>query len=256
VQTEALHEIETPEYVVFEFELAGLATRGLAWCIDVIVVVALFIALIAVLLLVGIASQGWLLGPALALAFVGLFLLQWGYFVLFEWLWRGQTPGKRALGLRVLQETGVRVGFYHCLVRNLLRILDGLPAQPLVGGLVALLGSRRQRIGDVVAGTVVVCERTPPLPSAVVPPSERYNSLVEDRAAAARVRGRVSPELREAMTALALRREALETTARIDLFRRMSEHLQALGLERPPSLSDERFVLGVTAAALGATRHG
>ncbi|MFW5878568.1 MAG: hypothetical protein ACOCVR_02015, partial [Myxococcota bacterium] len=69
-------------------------------------------------------------------------------------------------------------------------------------------------------------------------------------AVAAHARSAVTPRLRELMTALALRRESLEVPARLSLFRKLATHLEALGIERPPSISEERFVLGVTAAVL------
>ncbi len=318
MRTEVTHEIETPELVNFEFELAGLASRGLAWCLDMVLIVALLVTIGLLSMTLGLASAGWLAGPALAITYVLVFLVQWGYFVFFEWRWHGQTPGKRAMSLRVLQETGVRLTFQHSLVRNLVRMLDSLPIQPLVGAVAALASRRRQRLGDLVAGTVVVRERRPPHPSAIIPPvsvhdptvlinlrapsqvsgkarrgpdaertsvrehrtaaatppeawigarprqdrerllppSERYNTLLQDHAAAARARAVVTPRLRELLIALAMRRETLEVPARLSLFRSVAEHIQSLGVARPPSISDERFVLGVTAAALGAGKSG
>lgn len=247
MRTDAFHRVETPEYVVFDFELAGLASRGAAWAIDAAIMSAILGALGIASAILGLAVPG--LAGAILLA--AIFLVQWGYFATFEWAWRGQTPGKRALGLRVILDSGVRMGLHHALSRNLLRILDGQPFAYLVGAAAFLLGRRRQRLGDLLAGTVVVRERRRPVPSAVVPPEERYNSFLEDPRALAAARAAVSPALREVMTGLALRRDELATEARLDLFLRLAERLRALGVPRPRALSDERFVLNATAAVLG-----
>lgn len=251
VQTDLKHEIETPEMVTFEYRLAGVVTRAIAWFLDMTIVLLLLIgAVFAMIFLAGV-SGGWLVGPALAGMLVLIFLLQWGYFVFFEWRWDGQTPGKRAMRIKVVQDTGLRVGFHQALVRNLMRLLDALPLKPLVAAVVSLVSHRRQRLGDLVAGTIVIHEKQPPPPSSILPASERHNSLLEDRAATATARNAVTPRLRELMMALAMRREALETQPRLSLFRDLAEHLERLGIERPGSFSDERFVLSTAAAVLG-----
>lgn len=238
--------VETPEYVVFEYELAGVVRRAGAWGIDILVIGALSVS-VWVALAFGAALVGEV---ALALGLVAHFFIQWGYFAGFEWAWRGQTPGKKAMGLRVLEETGVDLGFYPAVVRNLLRVLDSLPAGYLVGGAVSLFANDRQRLGDLLAGTVVVRDRRRPVPSAVVPPDERYNTFLEDTRALNIARRVVTPELREVMTSLALRREELETEARLALFAEVAERLEAVGVPRPRALSDERYVLSATAAVL------
>ena len=247
VRTEVVHQVETPEYVVFDFELAGLASRALAWGIDALVMAALSVALLIVVGLAGIVLGAFAVAVYLAAAFV----LQFGYFAVLEWAQQGQTVGKRVMGLRVLRLGGGRVGFYEAMVRNLLRVLDSLPLTYLAGAGTILASRRRQRLGDLLAGTVVVRESRRPLPAAILPEGARYNSLVEDRRALAAARARVSPALREILVSLALRREEISVDARMALFGRLADHLEDLGVPRPESLSDERFVLGATAAVLG-----
>jgi len=241
------YTIRTPENVAFEFELAGLSARALAWFLDVMVMA----------LLIGIASCAFsamvpvLGGLALALLFVAIFLVQWWYSALCEWWLGGQTLGKKAVGLRTLHERGVRITFLQSVVRNLVRVVDLLPGLYLVGGVSAFLDGHGRRLGDMAAGTIVVRERRTPMPSAVVPPSERYNSFVNDPTVAHAAR-RITPPEREAMVALGLRREELPLSVRQELFERMSTHLEhRLGVPRPPYFSEEKFVLNLTAVVLG-----
>jgi uncharacterized membrane protein SpoIIM required for sporulation/uncharacterized RDD family membrane protein YckC len=151
--------VETPEHVVLEFELAGLGSRAAATVLDISIIAALYI-LIALLMgvtrAVGAVLSGWLAGLAVALAF----LLAWGYFAAFEALNGGQTPGKRHLGIRVVMDTGHPLTFAGALIRNLLRIVDLQPGISFVVGIVcALFHPHNKRLGDLVAGTIVVRDR-------------------------------------------------------------------------------------------------
>lgn len=239
--------IRTPENVTFEFELAGIASRALAWFIDVLVMFTL-IAGTSRLISSALPFAG---GLAQAVLFVVVFLVQWWYSALLEWLWRGQTVGKRIVGLRTLSEQGVHIDFVQAVVRNLVRVLDLLPALYFVGGLSALLDRRSRRLGDLAAGTIVVRERKTPAPSVVVPSADRYNSFIDDPAVALAVRRITAPE-REAMVSLSLRREELPLGVRRELFARLAAHLETrLGIDRPSFFSEEKYVLNLTAIALG-----
>jgi uncharacterized RDD family membrane protein YckC len=241
-----LHAIRTPENVVFEFELAGLAARAAAWAIDV--------AAMVTLILVGtlaIAPFGlFLAGFAKALYVVLAFAVQWGYAATLEWRWYGQTLGKRVLGLRVLSFHGTPITFGQAAVRNLLRIVDILPACYLVGGVSALCDAHARRFGDIAADTIVVRTRRSARPSAVSAPADRYNSFARDAAIVHAARAVSAPE-RDVMIALSLRREQLPLPVRHALFAKLADHLQRrLGVERPAYFSEERFVLNLTAVAL------
>ena len=96
----------------------------------------------------------------LAVVVVGLFAIASGYFMLFEILWSGQTPGKRALGLRVIRESGYPIRPVDSVIRNLVRVLDWVPFFYGVGVLVMLFNGRSRRLGDFAAGTIVVREGT------------------------------------------------------------------------------------------------
>ncbi|WP_425501812.1 RDD family protein [Pseudoxanthomonas broegbernensis] len=141
-------EVVTPEGVALHLPAAGPVPRALAWGVDLFVRMAVLLVLSMVLGMLGGLGQG--------LYLVGMFLVVWGYPIVFEVLWRGQTPGKRALGLRVVAGDGAPVGWLPAIVRNLLRSVDMLPFG-YAAGLVACLCDRdSRRLGDRVADTVVV----------------------------------------------------------------------------------------------------
>jgi len=162
--------IETPERVELHYVLANVGNRFLAAAIDHLLQAA---ALVAVVLVIGSASSWQFFKGAgvwtVAIAVLVAFAIIWGYFVAFETLWSGQTPGKRIMKLRVIREDGRPVRFFEAFVRNLLRmIVDLSPFPSYAIGVVAIMFSpRSKRIGDFVAGTVVVKERATEAPSLV-----------------------------------------------------------------------------------------
>jgi uncharacterized RDD family membrane protein YckC len=169
--TEDILIIETPERVPLHFALASIGNRFLACAIDH-ALQALTIILVAIAL--SIIATNSSLGNQIsnapkwvkALLIVVVFLILSGYFAFFEWIWNGQTPGKRWLKLRVIREDGRPVTFWEAAVRNLLRTLDMMPAPFYSLGLISVfISSSDQRIGDMVAGTVVVREREAEAPA-------------------------------------------------------------------------------------------
>jgi uncharacterized RDD family membrane protein YckC len=152
--------LETPENVRLAFRLAGPGTRLGAYGIDLVVRFAIFYAIAYALSLLGPAAGASLsTGVFLVLAF----LLEWGYGAFFETWWNGQTPGKRALGLRVIRTEGYAIGFYEATLRNLLRAADFVPFFYAAGFIASIATSRMQRIGDIVSGTMVIREKRPEL---------------------------------------------------------------------------------------------
>ncbi|HEX7476366.1 MAG TPA: RDD family protein [Polyangiales bacterium] len=241
-----LHLIRTPENVVFEFELAGLASRALSWIIDLGAMAGLYAAAMLVAGTAGVVFSGL----AAAMYFVLAFLIQWGYGAVLEWKWHGQTLGKRVVGLRVLQDSGTPITFVQAAIRNLVRIVDILPGTYLTGGVTALLDRRGRRLGDIAAGTVVVRRRRSPRPSAVMAPVDRYNSFENDPSVA-HAATLITPPERDAMIGLAMRRDSLPLPVRYSLFAKLAAHLERrLRIERPDYFSEERFVLNLTAIAL------
>ncbi|HEX2198597.1 MAG TPA: RDD family protein [Burkholderiales bacterium] len=185
--------VATPEGIELTLHLAGPVPRAMAWAIDLAIRLAFLMAVGTVVLQFGQAGIGMLL---LAAFFVEWLLPAW-----FEATWRGQTPGKRAMGLAVLNDDGTPVRWPGALTRNLLRAVDFLPFLYGIGLLAMLLSRDFKRLGDLAAGTVVVYQAGPPVvadipPAAPVVPNvpldleeqravldlaERSASLTQDR---------------------------------------------------------------------------
>lgn len=236
--------LRTPEGVTFHLPLAGPAARILAWLVDVACLAA------AGMVLGGVAGALRWLAPDATVAFatVAYFVLQTGYGIACEWLWRGQTVGKHVLRLRVVDQRGLRLRPYQVVVRNLLRAVDALPILYLVGGVAATLSRRVQRLGDFAAGTVVV--RVPRVrePDLEQLAAGKYNSLRSLGYLEARLRRSVGAE--EAWLALQalLRREELDPAARVALFADLARGFRER-VPYPPelveTLSDEQYVRNV-----------
>ena len=163
--------IETPERVPLHFALASIGNRFLACAFDHFLQIVVMLVVLLLLLWLGDAA-GWYTrlrdAPkwVLAVLIVALFAIWSGYFAVFEWAWNGQTPGKRWLKLRVIREDGRPVTFWEASARNLVRLFDMEPFPFYSVGLVSVfISSRDQRVGDMVAGTVVVREREAQVPT-------------------------------------------------------------------------------------------
>lgn len=156
--------IETPEGVELRLHVAGPVARALAWAIDAAIRGVIYSVMGGVLA----AFQNLGLGLFLVL----LFVMEWWYPVLFEVLARGMTPGKRALGLRVLHDNGTPVTWNASLIRNLMRAVDFLPLFYGCGISAMLMSDDFKRLGDMAAGTRVVYVDDPAVPALLpdVPP--------------------------------------------------------------------------------------
>jgi uncharacterized RDD family membrane protein YckC len=155
--------IDTPEQTALEYPIAGLGSRFLALLADtaIQIVLGVFVLIAGSIIGAGLATFGGL-GPQwiFAIIILLLFLLNSGYFALFEIFWNGQTPGKRYAQIRVIKDDGRPIGAYEAIVRNAVRLVDMLPAMYGIG-LISIFTSRQsKRLGDFVAGTVVVHEKT------------------------------------------------------------------------------------------------
>jgi uncharacterized RDD family membrane protein YckC len=175
--------IETPERVPLHFALASIGNRFLACAFDHALQTLAIILLYFILTIIGNSFNiGGMAGAskwALALLIIIAFIIWSSYFIVFEWLWNGQTPGKRWLKLRVIREDGRPITFWEAAVRNLLRIFDIMPFPFYSIGLISVfISTRDQRVGDFVAGSVVVRERETEAPTF----SQVFNSPVSDTA--------------------------------------------------------------------------
>ena len=151
-------EVETPERIRFRYRAAGPVRRSFSYLLDFIIRGGILLALSIILMLVTALKTDDMTHAATGVMLVIWFVLEWGYYVAFETLWNGGSPGKRAFGLRVVKEGGFPVGFVDSFLRNLLRAADFLPLGYVVGLTVMVGDSRFRRLGDRVAGTMVVVE--------------------------------------------------------------------------------------------------
>jgi uncharacterized membrane protein SpoIIM required for sporulation/uncharacterized RDD family membrane protein YckC len=210
-------DVETPEHVSIGYELADLGSRFTAMLLDYLLIMAGYIGMWMGMIAIGRAvGTNLLTGLGLGITiFVG-FVLQWGYFMFFEGLRDGQTPGKRRMGIRVVHDGGFPVTMRAAGVRNLLRIIDLMPPPSwAVGGLSMMLHPQTKRIGDLTAGTVVVRDRT--------------GQPIPEEAARAQAAPLGPPRMTDdefaAVQMYASRRTALEGPVRADLSRRLLERV-------------------------------
>ena len=160
--------IETPEQVDLHFPIAGVGSRFIAILLDTLIQFVAYglLFLIAYMSITFTSldkfmnhhsdtAQKWFIAGFILLNF----LMVWGYFALFEAFWNGQTPGKRLMKLRVIKDSGRSITLFESLARNLLRIVDMLPTMYFVGIISMLCNRENKRLGDFVAGTIVVHER-------------------------------------------------------------------------------------------------
>lgn len=159
--------INTPENVTFDYDIAGIASRFTAALIDTVLIVILqMVTNLLVLLVLSRFGDGTgidnleMLG-AWVVGLVGLisFLFLWGYYIFFEMLWNGQTPGKKAIKLRVIRSDGTAITLTESVIRNLVRLVDFLPAFYGIGTVSIFINRQTRRLGDLAAGTLVVHEK-------------------------------------------------------------------------------------------------
>jgi uncharacterized RDD family membrane protein YckC len=239
--------IKTPEGIEFSLPLAGPVTRFLAWAIDIGAIIAIISILNVVLGILGVISRDL----AMAANIIGFFVVSIGYGILTEWYWNGQTLGKRLLRLRVMDEQGLRLQFSQVVIRNLLRLIDSLPALYLIGGLVCLFNQRAQRLGDFAANTIVTWSPRIFEPDLNQLLEGKYNSFREYPHLEARLRQHISPREAQIAVQSIIRRDDLESQARIELFRDLSTYFQTIVTfpqEATDGISDEQYVRNVVEA--------
>ena len=159
--------IDTPELVDIELPVAGIGSRFIATLVDSLIWGAVFVFIVLVAFIVIPAlhlfarlSANWAIG----IFFLIVFLMQWGYFTLFEAFNNGRTPGKSVAKIRVIHQSGRGISFVESLGRNLVRPIDYMPSMYAVGVLCVFVTKRHQRLGDLVAGTLVVRDRQAEMP--------------------------------------------------------------------------------------------
>jgi len=172
-QTNFLQEqytIDTPENVTFSYDVAGIGSRFIGALVDTLLLLMLMLLINLTLALVASIGRwadglflevvqdgnGWLTNMLYALYILFNFVIIWGYYIVFELLWNGQTPGKRVAKTRVVQMNGNPVGFINVAIRNLVRIIDFMPSLYAVGLITMFVNRHARRLGDFAAGTMVI----------------------------------------------------------------------------------------------------
>ena len=223
--------IETPEQTVLEFEIAGIGSRFLALAFDTLIQILLGIGLFVIMVVAGVAMPSsaktgiWVV----ALIVLAYFVLYFGYFGIFEVIWNGQTPGKRKEGLRVIKDSGRPITPSEAVGRNLMRIVDQLPAFYAVGIGSVLLSRHNKRLGDFVAGTIVVHEKS------LVDAKPVWQSSLVGQAAPATNYGseRLTPEEFALVDAFLNRRSSLPADVRYNMADQIATQIRP-NLSLPP----------------------
>jgi uncharacterized RDD family membrane protein YckC len=227
----------TPEAVPVSLDVAGIASRAIATIVDSLIIAVVLVGVVAAIS--QLPSDGTLAG---VLTTAAVLAVLWGYYLLFEGLWHGRTPGKAVQHIRVVRTDGQPVGWLQVVVRNLLRPIDLLPGYYILGGAFVVLTGRSQRLGDLAAGTLVVRDRRAPAPIV----------LTTTPAAAEAARTLDASGLREREYGLIRsfleRRQTLSTTSR----RALAAQLSSVVRDRVPGAAgnvDDESVLEAAAVA-------
>ena len=229
--------VETPEQITMELAPAGIGSRFLALALDTVIQVVLYVALIFLMVLAPPASLHWL-SPQWIMASVILvgFCIYWGYFAAFEVLWHGQTPGKRVAGIRVVKDSGRPITAIEGIGRNLMRAIDGQFFY-LVGVISALLSRQNKRLGDYVAGTIVIHDK----PTSEVKPDWNFARPAE--VVFRPELAKISEQDLIVVETFLHRRLELEPMIRFNTAIRLSEMIQRKSsIARTPEQSDEDYL--------------
>jgi uncharacterized RDD family membrane protein YckC len=244
------YTVLTPERVSLEYGIAGIGSRGGAVLVDTliqaVVLTVVTLGLTGATVAIGtVADTG---SRATGILLIGLWLLAAfaitsGYFMLFEIIWNGQTPGKRLLGLRVIRESGYPIRPVDSVIRNLVRIIDWLPVAYGIGVLVMLLNKRSRRLGDFAGGTLVVREGTRRALTTVAPVAAETDPQevggIPDALAGVTLSSADATLVRDFL----VRRDALDPSARADLAQRLAAALaQRYQLPFEPGSDTEAFL--------------
>jgi uncharacterized RDD family membrane protein YckC len=234
--------IETPEQITLELPLAGIGSRFLALALDSLIQMVALLALLIGMAMFGSAFNTFTFLNQISttageiLAILVPFCIYWGYFAFFEILWRGQSPGKRAAGIRVIKQTGRPMTAIEAIGRNLMRAVDFLPGMYGVGLICMMCNQQNKRLGDFVAGTVVVHDKAidtvnpgwAPAGTAAVGAPEMQKLAADDLVL---------------LETYLSRRYDLDMTVREDTARQIAAMVQQkAGMPKTPGQSDDDFL--------------
>ncbi len=239
-------DVRTPESIAFSYELAGIGSRFLAVAIDLLLQIGILIALVWGLSLVarhspGVAKDMPTIGEmkfvqnlVVGIFVFIVFIVFFGYFIVFEGALNGQTPGKRALGLRVVRDGGYPIDFTASLVRNLIRVGEMLFGFYAIAAISALISPENKRLGDIAAGTIVVRE------AKMQSPESMLREIREEPVYAATAYA--SGEERTIIKRFLERRDSLDPQRRVELARQIAERIRPRVPTEMQRLDDEALL--------------
>ena len=264
--SEQAQVVQSPEQVALHFPIAGPTSRMLAYGIDLIAVVLLEIGLFVIVLITVPAAADLgqealtelapddpadpqainaLMATILAALMLAQIVVEWGYFSFFELAMGGRSPGKRALGLRVVRDGGLPLTPRESLLRNLMRAVDMLPGQYMIGLVAMVMSKEGKRLGDLVAGTIVVRTGTAPAPRPLPTSSSASLSFRFERAQLERAGAAETALIRQTLR----RSEEFSGEAREALLARGVEALCAkLGIAEPAPSERRDFLIALLEA--------
>lgn len=260
-QIDSRIEVVTPENIAFQYRVAGPFRRLPAYLIDILIRVAVLLIANWIILLLGMAGGGSLLGFGFGAMLLIWFGLEWFYGGLFETFWNGQTPGKWAVGIRVVATDGQPINALQAVMRNLLRVVDALPvlALPLgagpqidiflyqVGLWVPAFNDRYQRLGDLACGTMVVLDDAQ-ANRGIVPITEPEALRLADLIPPNFI---VNRSLARTLSLYVDRRQGLSWTRRFEIARPLAEPLRSM-FNLPPQTSPDLLLAAVYHRAFNA----
>jgi uncharacterized RDD family membrane protein YckC len=219
-------DVRTPESIAFSYELAGIGSRFLAVALDLAIQFGIFLLIgwgLYEAAVHGHVSHAKTTGSvaeniAVAILIGIVFVIFFGYYILFEAFWKGQTPGKRALGIRVVRDGGYPLDFTASLIRNVIRVGELAVGFYAISGIVAVLSEQNKRLGDIAAGTIVVRDSRMESPAALL------RQVREEPVYASTAY--VSGEERSIVKRFLERREELEPGRRVDIAHRLAERVR------------------------------
>jgi uncharacterized RDD family membrane protein YckC len=236
-------DVRTPESIAFSYELAGLGSRFLALMVDQVIQIAVLLAIFFGVVYTGArlavrhaAPGAWhplaqSIGVAVALFVV--FVVLFGYFIVFEAVWNGQTPGKKLVGLRVVRDGGYPIDFGASLIRNLIRIGEWILGYYFLSAVCALLSAENKRIGDFAAGTIVVRD------SRLAAPRNLAESPSTPSVSAA---AHLTLDERALLERFLERRDSLGTGRRKELAAQLAAHFRPRAPDELARLDDESLL--------------
>jgi uncharacterized RDD family membrane protein YckC len=252
--------IDTPELIAIEMPLAGIGSRFIALLVDSLIEGAAgIVLLVATAIMLPALRHFWRLSAnwGIGILLFAIFLLQWGYFALFEAFGSGRTPGKRVARIRVIHQSGRGINFFESLTRNLVRFVDYLPSFYAVGLVTIFLSRRNQRLGDMAAGTLVVRDREIETPTWNESSTRTITAAAFSNQSAipaphlsvalpASELARLAPADLEVLEGFFDRRLDMDLATRASLAERIAAALCAKsGLTIPPEISVETFLEAV-----------